>query len=170
MNIEYFQKFRIKLTVDYYFAGSIPPSVSAPQVNLDEHDPPPPYNPSYPPSPSKSIDAPSTTNYHNAPAYDHNASNHVGPHQNYSLSLKPGMSKCGNSSCVTCDLILEGTTFKSTMTGKSYKFMTPVTCESKHVIYLVSKSITFNMQVFLFCSFCFTDKLSQMQEAICWQN
>lgn len=88
------------------------------------------------------MDTPSANNYHNAPAYDNHVNHVVGPNQIFSSSLKPrvGMSKCGNSSCVTCDLITEGTTFKSTMTGKSYKFMTPVTCESKHVIYLVSMS------------------------------
>ena len=50
----------------------------------------------------------------------------------------PGTRKCSKSSCVTCELIIEGTTFKSQMTGKEYRFMTPVNCESSNVIYLVS--------------------------------
>ena len=50
----------------------------------------------------------------------------------------PGNRKCDSDSCVTCDLMLTGTTFKSTMTGKDYKFMPNVGCHTKIIIYLVS--------------------------------
>ena len=50
----------------------------------------------------------------------------------------PGNRKCDSDSCVTCDLMLAGTTFKSTMTGKDYKFMPNVGCHTKIIIYLVS--------------------------------
>ena len=50
----------------------------------------------------------------------------------------PGNRKCDSDSCVTCDLMLAGTTFKSTMTGKDYKFMPNVGCHTKLIIYLVS--------------------------------
>ena len=51
--------------------------------------------------------------------------------------LQPGNSRC-KSECVTCALLIEGTEFKSQMTGKSYRLMTPVSCDTKFVIYLVT--------------------------------
>ena len=53
----------------------------------------------------------------------------------------PGNRKCDSDSCVTCDLMLTGTTFKSTMTGKDYKFMPNVGCHTKIIIYLVSLNL-----------------------------
>jgi len=50
----------------------------------------------------------------------------------------PGNRKCDSENCVTCDLMLTGTTFKSTMTGKEYKFMPNVGCHTKIIIYLVT--------------------------------
>ena len=50
----------------------------------------------------------------------------------------PGNRKCDSDNCVTCDLMLTGNTFKSTMTGKEYKFMPSVSCHTKIIIYLVS--------------------------------
>ena len=42
----------------------------------------------------------------------------------------PGTSRCAsNGSCVTCELLIEGTKFKSMMSGKEYLFMTAVTCQ-----------------------------------------
>ena len=52
--------------------------------------------------------------------------------------LKPGNRKCDSDNCVTCDLLLPGTSFRSTMTGKEYKFMPNVGCHTKNIIYLVS--------------------------------
>ena len=51
--------------------------------------------------------------------------------------LPAGSRKCGKSSCVTCELLIEGTEFTSQMTGKKYRFMTAVTCDDHHLIYLV---------------------------------
>ena len=51
---------------------------------------------------------------------------------------KPGNKKCDSDNCVTCELLLPGTTFKSTMTGKEYKFMPSVSCHTKNIIYLVT--------------------------------
>ena len=51
---------------------------------------------------------------------------------------KPGNRKCDSDSCVTCDLLNTGTSFRSTMTGKEYKFMPSVSCHTKNIIYLVS--------------------------------
>ena len=51
---------------------------------------------------------------------------------------RPGNSKCDNESCVTCEHLVEGTTFRSTMTGKDYRFVPAVSCEAKNVIYLVT--------------------------------
>lgn len=51
---------------------------------------------------------------------------------------KPGNRKCDNDNCVTCDMLIAGTSFRSTMTGKEYKFMPSVGCHTKNVIYLVS--------------------------------
>jgi len=50
----------------------------------------------------------------------------------------PGNRKCESENCVTCDLMITGTTFKSTMTGKEYKFMPSVGCHTKIIIYLVT--------------------------------
>jgi len=50
----------------------------------------------------------------------------------------PGTRKCDHEDCVTCAWIVEGTGFKSTVTGKSYRFMPAVTCSEKSVIYLVT--------------------------------
>ena len=41
--------------------------------------------------------------------------------------------------CVTCEMLTEGTTFQSTMTGKQYKFIPAVSCNDRSVIYLVSQ-------------------------------
>ena len=51
---------------------------------------------------------------------------------------KPGNRKCERDNCVTCDLLINGTSFRSTMTGKEYKFMPSVGCETTNIIYLVS--------------------------------
>ena len=51
---------------------------------------------------------------------------------------KPGNRRCESDNCVTCELLLPGTTFKSTMTGKDYKFMPSVSCHTKNIIYLVT--------------------------------
>ena len=51
---------------------------------------------------------------------------------------KPGNHKCGKNNCVCCDLMVTGTSFRSTMTGKDYKFMPSVGCDTTNVIYLVS--------------------------------
>jgi len=40
--------------------------------------------------------------------------------------------------CVTCDMLTEGPTFQSTMTGKQYKFLPAVSCNERSVIYLVT--------------------------------
>ena len=53
---------------------------------------------------------------------------------------KPGNRKCERDNCVTCDLLINGTSFRSTMTGKEYKFMPSVGCETTNIIYLVSKA------------------------------
>ena len=49
-----------------------------------------------------------------------------------------GNRKCGRDNCVTCDLVITGTSFRSTMTGKEYKFMPSVGCETNNIIYMVS--------------------------------
>ena len=56
---------------------------------------------------------------------------------------RPGNNKCDNESCVTCELLIEGTMFRSTMTGKDYRFVTSVNCSAKNVIYLVTKYLNF---------------------------
>lgn len=43
--------------------------------------------------------------------------------------------------CVTCEMLTEGTTFQSTMTGKQYKFVPAVSCNDRSVIYLVSQAL-----------------------------
>ena len=53
---------------------------------------------------------------------------------------KPGNRKCERDNCVTCDLLINGTSFRSTMTGKEYKFMPSVGCETTNIIYLVRKA------------------------------
>lgn len=50
----------------------------------------------------------------------------------------PGNIKCGRENCVTCEMLIEGHGFKSMMTGKQYKFMPSVACETVNVVYLVS--------------------------------
>jgi len=50
----------------------------------------------------------------------------------------PGTRKCEHEDCVTCAWIVEGTGFKSTVTGKTFRFMPSVTCSEKNVIYLVT--------------------------------
>ncbi len=70
---------------------------------------------------------------------------------------KPGNRKCTRDSCVTCDLLISGSSFRSTMTGKNYKFMPSVSCDSKWVIYLVrgakhwiGRLFTFPQYVFVY--------------------
>ena len=47
-----------------------------------------------------------------------------------SLGPRPGNARCASSgSCVTCDLLIEGTKFKSMMSGKEYLFMPNVDCQ-----------------------------------------
>ncbi len=53
--------------------------------------------------------------------------------------LLPGTSRCDGNNCVTCELLLEGSSFRSEMTGRGYKFVTPVTCRTSGVIYLVGR-------------------------------
>ncbi len=52
----------------------------------------------------------------------------------------PGTSRCGSPSCVTCELFAEGAAFRSEMTGRSYRFVTPVGCRTAAVVYLVTCS------------------------------
>jgi len=40
--------------------------------------------------------------------------------------------------CVTCEMLTEGTTFQSTMTGKNFKFLPAVSCNDRSVVYLVT--------------------------------
>ena len=61
---------------------------------------------------------------------------------------KPGNRRCDSDSCVTCELLIPGTTFKSTMTGKEYKFMPSVSCHTKNIIYLVSLLCTLRFDEF----------------------
>ena len=49
-----------------------------------------------------------------------------------SLGPRPGNARCAatnGGSCVTCDLLTEGTRFKSMMSGKEYLFMPSVDCQ-----------------------------------------
>ncbi len=52
--------------------------------------------------------------------------------------LSPGTSRCGAASCVTCELFIVGSAFRSEMTGKKYRFVTPVNCKTACVVYLVT--------------------------------
>lgn len=46
------------------------------------------------------------------------------------LGPRPGNMRCtSNGSCVTCELLIEGTKFKSMMNGKEYLFMPTVDCQ-----------------------------------------
>ena len=58
------------------------------------------------------------------------------PHRPWTPSLgpRPGNARCtaangASGSCVTCDLLIEGTRFKSMMSGKEYLFMPSVDCQ-----------------------------------------
>ena len=53
------------------------------------------------------------------------------------LKSSSGMRKC-DKTCALCDFVLEGNNFTSMVTGKKYRQMTPVTCDTNKVIYLVS--------------------------------
>lgn len=53
---------------------------------------------------------------------------------------KPGNVRCDRDNCVACELLVIGTTFRSTMTGKEYRYMPHVSCGTKNVIYLVTCS------------------------------
>eukprot|EP00096_Caligus_rogercresseyi_P012656 TRINITY_DN5371_c0_g1_i1.p1 TRINITY_DN5371_c0_g1~~TRINITY_DN5371_c0_g1_i1.p1 ORF type:complete len:502 (+),score=89.73 TRINITY_DN5371_c0_g1_i1:41-1546(+) len=53
----------------------------------------------------------------------------------------PGNNRCESGErddCVTCELLILGTSFRSSMTGKDYRLMTPVNCNTKNIIYLVT--------------------------------
>ncbi|CAB4063506.1 unnamed protein product [Lepeophtheirus salmonis] len=52
----------------------------------------------------------------------------------------PGNSRCDGKDreCVTCELMIVGSSFRSSMTGREYKFMNSVSCTTKNVIYLVT--------------------------------
>ena len=49
-----------------------------------------------------------------------------------------GTYKFHQDDCITCDMLTVGSTFKSTMSGKEYKFLPSVSCNDRSVIYLVS--------------------------------
>lgn len=49
-----------------------------------------------------------------------------------------GTYKYHEEGCVTCEVIREGTSFRSKMTGKNYMFMSTVSCMDENCIYLVS--------------------------------
>lgn len=66
-----------------------------------------------------------------------------------SQAKQPGNRRCDSDTCVTCDLLNTGTTFRSTMTGKEYKFMPHVSCHTKNIIYLVSVRVLFRKCVFV---------------------
>ena len=50
----------------------------------------------------------------------------------------PGGRKCEEEDCVTCAWLVEGPNFRSNSTCKSYKLMTPATCTSTCIVYLVT--------------------------------
>ena len=52
-----------------------------------------------------------------------------------------GTYKLHDEGCVTCDVIREGTSFRSKMTGKNYTFMSSVSCTDENCIYLVSNVV-----------------------------
>lgn len=88
--------------------------------------PPPPYEQQLPLNPS-------------APTYSSTAPEMESQEEISSRSQgkQPGNRRCDSDTCVTCDLLNTGTTFRSTMTGKDYKFMPHVSCHTKNIIYLV---------------------------------
>jgi len=54
------------------------------------------------------------------------------------LPLPPGARRCGLQDCVTCVFLIPGSSFQSTVTGRRYKLMTPVTCTDSRLVYLVT--------------------------------
>ncbi len=92
---------------------------SAPPPSIPESLPPP-YEPHY--SEPKHL-------YPEMPQEDHVPTTPV--------RRPPGTSKCSGS-CVTCELFVEGSSFRSEMTGRCYRFVPPVNCRTASVVYLVS--------------------------------
>ena len=52
---------------------------------------------------------------------------------------KHGTYKFHDEGCITCEVIREGKSFRSKMTGKNYMFMSSVSCMDENCIYLVRK-------------------------------
>ena len=52
-------------------------------------------------------------------------------------SRKNGNKPCNRRGCKTCQHVKTINTFRSSVTGKSYKMHTPATCKTKGVVYLI---------------------------------
>ena len=69
------------------------------------------------------------------------------------LGPTPGNARCkSNGSCVTCELLIEGSKFKSMMSGKEYLFMPKVDCQ----VYRPSRPI-YNKCIEDICCYCIPD-------------
>lgn len=73
----------------------------------------------------------------------------VCPNEASTGHFQPGNNKCGKTTCITCELLVDGPNFRSMMSGKEYKFMPEVNCETKSVVYLVSHGPFFSPLLFL---------------------
>ena len=79
----------------------------------------------------------------NAPEDTQHADSVYGSGTIYHQRQRHGTYKFHEEGCVTCEVIREGKSFRSKMTGKNYMFMSSVSCMDENCIYLVSRCILY---------------------------
>ena len=68
----------------------------------------------------------------------------------YHQRQRHGTYKFHEEGCVTCEVIHEGKSFRSKMTGKNYMFMSSVSCMDENCIYLVSWNSVIYIYIYIY--------------------